>query len=435
MRISIVGSGPAGTTAALLLARAGHDITLIDRDPGPRPGEEWERVGVMQFHLPHTFRAPGRNLLLQRLPDLHQALVDAGAEVSAPPGAPGFAANMHIRRQLLDRVMWEFASREPRVTRVGGHADGVVVDGEQTTGIVVDGRPSFADLVIDASGKAGRFATAYRPDAEGGDCGLAYASRLFQLRPGAEPGPRNGGPGWFAEYDRFLNLVFVHDAGTFSVLLVRLLKDDGLAVLRDQDAFMAAVGQLPGAADWVDPARSVPIDKVRAGAGLVNLYRPQAHVHGLLAIGDATCTTNPTGARGVSLGMLAAAALTDIVAESAPDEWTARLDAWSLAQLRPWFEDHLVFDAAMRARWSGEPIDTDAGVSWDLVAAAAGQRPDFMPTLGPFLGMMALPTSIDPLREIVRGMVRDGWRPPAPHGPKRADVVAAISGGTALAAT
>ena len=45
MRIAIVGAGPAGTTAALLLARQGHHLTLVDRDPGPRRGEVWERVG------------------------------------------------------------------------------------------------------------------------------------------------------------------------------------------------------------------------------------------------------------------------------------------------------------------------------------------------------------------------------------------------------
>jgi 2-polyprenyl-6-methoxyphenol hydroxylase-like FAD-dependent oxidoreductase len=122
MRISIVGAGPAGTTAALLLARQGHRITLVDRDPGPRPGEAWKRVGVMQFHLPQMLRAPGRNLLAQRLPHLHQALVDAGAVVAAPPGGRESAANLQIRREVMERAMWEFTSCEPGITRVCGHA-------------------------------------------------------------------------------------------------------------------------------------------------------------------------------------------------------------------------------------------------------------------------------------------------------------------------
>jgi 2-polyprenyl-6-methoxyphenol hydroxylase-like FAD-dependent oxidoreductase len=440
MRIAIVGAGPAGTTAALLLARQGHHITLVDRDLGPRPGEVWKRVGVMQFHLPHTLRAPGRNLLAQRLPDLHQALVDAGAVVAALPSGPESAANLHIRREVMERAMWEFTSREPGITRVGGHADDIVLDHDRVTGVVVSTgstrRTIGADLVVDASGRAGRFAAAYRPQVDGGDCGVAYASRLFQLRPGADPGPMNGGPGWVVEHDGLLNIIFVHDAGTFSVLLARLGKDRELTALRDESAYTTALTLLPAAAEWTDPARAFPIDKVRAGAGLVNLYRPQTRqVTGLLAIGDAVCTTNPTGGRGVTLAVRAAAELADLIATHPARQWAARLDAWSLEQLRPWFEEHLIFDRAVRARWDGEPLDPDADISWDLVVAAATQRPDFMPTLAPFLGMLTLPHTIDPLRDQVRAMLRDGWRPPTPPGPTRDDIVAAISGSLSTVAS
>jgi 2-polyprenyl-6-methoxyphenol hydroxylase-like FAD-dependent oxidoreductase len=440
MRITIVGAGPAGTTAALLLARQGHHLTLVDRDPGPRPGEVWQRVGVMQFHLPQTLRAPGRNLLAQRLPDLHQALVDAGAVVAAPPGGPEFAANLHIRREVMERAMWEFTSREPGITRVCGHADDVVLDDGRVTGVVVSTGSTRqtigADLVVDATGRAGRLAAAHRPQVEGGDCRVAYASRLFQLRPGADPGPMNGGPGWMAEHDGLLNIIFVHDAGTFSVLLARLAKDRELTALRDEPAYTTALALLPAAAQWTDPARAFPIDKVRAGAGLVNLYRPQAReVTSLLAIGDAVCTTNPTGGRGVTLAIRAAAELADLVATHPARQWAARLDAWSLEQLRSWFDEHLIFDRAMRARWGGEPLDPDADISWDLLVAATTQRPDFMPILGPFLGMLALPHTIDPLRDEVRAMLRNGWRPPTPPGPTRDDLIAAISGSLSTVAS
>lgn len=198
MDIAIVGSGPAGTTAALLLAREGHRITLVDRDPGPVAGASWDRVGVMQFHLPHTFRAPGVQVLRDRLPELLEALVAAGGELVAPPGTPDFVAelvsNLHIRRSVMERTMWELVDREPGITRLCGHADRLVVDDGSVAGVVVDGTTYRADLVVDATGRAGRFAAEHRPDFEGGDCGFAYAARLFRLRDGAGPGPLNGGP-------------------------------------------------------------------------------------------------------------------------------------------------------------------------------------------------------------------------------------------------
>jgi 2-polyprenyl-6-methoxyphenol hydroxylase-like FAD-dependent oxidoreductase len=431
MRIAIVGSGPVGMTAAVLFARRGHAVTLIDRDPGPVDGLPWERVGVMQFHLPHMLRGLGRHLLATRLPDLHQALLDGGGELSVVPGAPPQTANLKMRRQTLEPLMWRFTSAEPGIERVTGHADELLLDGNRVTGVRVGDRIVTAEVVIDASGRAGKFAAEHHPEVEGGDSGLAYACRLYQLKPGAEPGPLNGGPGWVAEHDGFLNLIFAHDQGTFSVLLVRLATDKDLAPLRTEVAYKAALAMVPAAADWTDPERAVPIDNVRAGADLLNRYRPQARgIVGLLAIGDAACTTNPTAARGLSLGMMAAAQAVDILTEAPAEEWAPLLEIWALAQLRPWFVDHLGYDAAQRARWRGEPLDLDAEIPWDVLMHACRERPELGPMFGPFAAMLAPPSSLAALRAEVRAMLLNGWRPPAPHQPGRAELIDAIRADT-----
>ena len=63
MRTLIVGSGPTGLLLGAALARRGHQVTSVDRDPGPN-GDVWTRRGVMQFEHAHGFR-PQVSMVLQ----------------------------------------------------------------------------------------------------------------------------------------------------------------------------------------------------------------------------------------------------------------------------------------------------------------------------------------------------------------------------------
>lgn len=428
MHVAIVGSGPVGMTTALLLARQGHGITLIDRDPGPVPGQAWERSGVMQFHLPHGFRAQVRNLLAERLPDVLQAELDAGARIDEiPPGAPPSAAGLLVRRSVFERTLWEVTSREPGVRRLTGHVESVEVVEGAARGVVVDAAVVRADLVVDASGRAGRATSEHRPRADRTDCQMAYAARLYRLRPGAEPGPLSGGSVFFAAHDGFLTLVFPHDARTFTVLFIRASDDRALAQLRHAAAFEAACRVAPGVDIWTDPLRSESIDEVRAGAGLTNEFRRQPPVARLVLVGDALCVTNPMGARGMLLGLHSAAALVDLLAKVPLQEVPTRLDEWADQQLRPWFDDHVRWDASMLRAWSGHPVDPDGPIGPEVLQSAAAElRPDWQPMLGRYLGMTITPDQLEPLRTETRQLVRDGWQPAPVGGLSRSDLAAVI---------
>src|SRR5262249_13160040 len=78
MSVLIIGGGICGLGTALLLARDGHDVTVLERDADPLPDSpqdawrSWERKGVAQFRQPHNFM-PGLRLLLEaELPDVQE---------------------------------------------------------------------------------------------------------------------------------------------------------------------------------------------------------------------------------------------------------------------------------------------------------------------------------------------------------------------------
>ena len=100
-------------------------------------------------------------------------------------------------------------------------------------------------------------------------------------------------------------------------------------------------------------------------------------VAGLFFVGDALCTTNPASGRGVSLGMLEAAELIRLIGDGDTDYRGAAevFDAWAGEHVKPWYEDHVYWDATLLARLRGEDIDIDAPLSSDVICAPAQHEP------------------------------------------------------------
>ncbi len=130
---AVLGGSVAGAATALHLARAGHQVTLVDPAlphllaPGAAPRT---RAGAPQTVHAHGFGSRTQVELSTRLPDVWQSLLDAGARPvpladMAPPelydgGRPGDEdiTALQVRRHVFDRVLVGAAAAEERVRMV-----------------------------------------------------------------------------------------------------------------------------------------------------------------------------------------------------------------------------------------------------------------------------------------------------------------------------
>ena len=291
MRTLIVGSGPTGLLLGAALARRGHRGHL--RGPGPRSDgrrldPSWRHAVRARPRLP----APGaddppggmaggaRPLAGPRRP--------TRSRCRAPPDLPRCWGCSRVGRPSSER----FATRrgkQPGLTLRTGHVDGLVLDRGHVVGARVDGSLVEADLVVDASGRAGRLG---RSSAQGGDPEPRRRLRPRVRRPHLPAASREQSPGpmvspiaYMADFDGYQCLVFLHEAGHFSVVLVRPTADAALKALRFEAAFEAACRAIPALAEWTDRTARSPPSEVLVGGALRNVYRRQAGTPGLVAVG------------------------------------------------------------------------------------------------------------------------------------------------------
>ncbi|HWJ11568.1 MAG TPA: FAD-dependent oxidoreductase, partial [Nocardioides sp.] len=185
MKALVIGAGPVGTFTAIGLARRGHDVTVVDRDPGPAADGAWRRTGVMQGESPHAWRGQVVRAMQEEMPDVIARLEAEGARLGEMPGMPGLVTAMFARRLLVERVLRETAQAEPRLRWRTGHAESLLVEDGRARGAVVDDDPVWADLVVVATGRGSHLGDDLRGPLQGASCGTSYIFRTFRTRPGA----------------------------------------------------------------------------------------------------------------------------------------------------------------------------------------------------------------------------------------------------------
>jgi len=396
MRVTVIGGGMIGLCTTMLLARDGHEVTILERDAAEPPDpadawDHWERRGVNQARLPHLFLARFRAFLDTELPELVTDLEAAGAlrysvvgqipaELTGGARAGDDALDMLTgRRTVIEAVTAARAAVTPGVTirrgsvvagMVTGAADGNV---PHVSGVRLDsGAEIDSDLVLDASGRRSALpgwleaidAAPCRDEVE--DSGFVYYGRHFRSADGTLP-PLIG-PARF-DYGTLTVLALPADNGTWSVTLVGSSTDTALRALRDVDTWTRVVRSLPLHAHWLD---GEPLEDHIVFMGKIeDRIRDTAPggvpvASGLLAVGDAWACTNPSLGRGVSIGSMHAVALRDLLRRAdgmGPLELATGWAEATRSTVEPWYRTTLRVDRhrlrEVDAQLAGETYETD----------------------------------------------------------------------------
>ena len=472
MKIAIVGGGAAGLLAALLLARAGHEVLVLERDRRElAPDVEAAtaaafRPTMPQMVQPHIVMARCRELLLHRLPDVYAGLLAAGvveaplatqmpaslADTTAWPGDERLTVLM-TRRSTFDWVLQRATLAERGVTLRGGvRVLGLrAVPGAppHVTGVCTDQGDISADLVVDAAGRRSPLdrwlgEVGARPAATWrAECGLAYYSRHYRVRPEAAlPGlPTTR---IVAGLDEFTVGIWGADNRTMQVAVAPLDKDRRFRTLKHPEVFTAVLRTVPTYAAWLDVLD--PISPVFPMAGLDNTLRRLVVdgapvVTGLHALGDSVCTTNPTLGRGLSLALWGAADLVDTLGQHGTD-WVAQalaLDGLVAEHVVPFYEDQAAIDGARLAQLRQASVDAPAAapppltpdrVSYAQLRAAAQFDPAAFRAFWQIMGMICRPDEVYADPHVVastHAVLQRHGSAPAMAQPTRAQLLAALA--------
>jgi 2-polyprenyl-6-methoxyphenol hydroxylase-like FAD-dependent oxidoreductase len=381
-QIIVLGAGLTGLSTALLLARDGHTVTVLERDPAPpsSPAEvwsAWDRPGVNQFRLPHLMLPRWRQEMDRELPDVLDALRSAGAydanllgllpvalRGELRPGDDRFTT-VTARRPVLESVLAQAAAATPGVTVCRGTpVTGLLSrrtpnEAPQISGVLTAGGGTHrADLVVDCGGRRSALPSwleavgARAPSQEHEDCGFVYYGVHYR---GQMPQLRSF---TLQNYDSLSIIALQADNATWSVVLTTSSRDKALRPLRERRVFDAVLSQYPLMSHWQD---GEAISGVEVMAGIEDRLRrlsvdgvPVAT--GVAGLGDAWGATNPSLGRGASIGLLHACLLRDVLRSTTdPVEVSELFGRRTQEEIEPLYRATLWYDRNRLAE-----LDADA---------------------------------------------------------------------------
>jgi 2-polyprenyl-6-methoxyphenol hydroxylase-like FAD-dependent oxidoreductase len=425
MRVVFVGGGIAGLCGAMMLARDGHRVVVLERDAAPAgppslAWDSWLRRGVAQFRLPHGFQSRFRQQLDGELPEVVPALEAAGAlrhnRVTALPTAvsggvwPGDERFDMVtgRRPLIEAVLARLAAREPGVEiRRGIGVRGVIAD---THGAIPhirgvethDGEAILGDLIVDAGGRRSALPDwlqaigGQRPDERRAAGGFVYYARHF--RSSDRSMPQLLAPP-LQHYHTVSIATLPADNGWWSVVLFARADDTAMRAALNPTTWTRVVRAYPLASHWTDAEVMTGVDVMAKIEDRIRRYFVDGSpvATGIVAVGDAAACTSPSVGRGASIALLHVGALRDVLRGAAGLDQRELVTAFhhvTERDINPLVDDTLSLDrhrlAQIAAELAGQPYqppDRDFRFMRSLTAGA-GRDPVLLRATMSIVGLL-----------------------------------------------
>jgi hypothetical protein len=309
---------------------------------------------------------------------------------------------VRARRPVVEAVLRRAAEAEPTVkVQAACRVQGLLADPPRprdvprVTGVATSSGAIAADVVVVSGGRSVPVARWFKaigaaaPKEQAESCGSACYTRYFRTLAADDDDARiDTGPTIHRDPGYLLYEVWGADNHTFACEIAVPVSDRPLKLLRDEATWMAAAAAMPEWQEWIDPERSQPttpgVDVMGNERNTLRRFveddRPLAL--GVHVIGDARCQTDSLYAWGCGNALMAAAAVSDAIAEHPADDGAQALSvaaavdeelegryAYSVARNR-------ARDRVLRAKPRWDTMSTGIGLIDGVLLPAADHDAD-----------------------------------------------------------
>jgi FADH2-dependent halogenase len=303
--VVVVGAGPAGSAAAMLLAQRGLSVLLLERDAFPRYHIGESLTGTAgDFVIAHGLAEEFAALDFPAKPGVKVVGRDAKSEFFVPVLRPTY----QVRRAEFDHLLLRRAIAAG-AEHVQAAASGVLLDGERVVGVVVAGSETADDgvevrcrMLVDASGQ-GVFLS--RQEVAGPRRVAAFNRQiaLYTQFEGVEPDTGEQANS---------TVLFYRDTYHWAWLIPISSTTVSIGVVLPTSSYKLRGGSAKAAMDWglanLNPeltrrtANARQLEDMQASSNYS--YRVNPFVGpGWLCVGDSHCFTDPIFSFGVSFAL------------------------------------------------------------------------------------------------------------------------------------